>query len=100
MLPALDPRAQQQMQPRLNALITTPQGEISTFPFPENIAGALPKEIRQKIYRFMLDKYIWPQVQARKVYEREWDKLLEMARASLKYSSDIIAPDTKLAKRR
>lgn len=100
MLPPIDPRAQQQVQQRLNTLITTPQGQISTYPFPPNLAGTIPKEMRQKIYLFILQKYIWPQVQQRKAYEHEWDNLLEMARASLKMKSEIFMPDTKLEKRR
>ncbi len=97
MLPAISPQAQQQ----ISELITDPTGQISTYPFTANIAGELPPDIRKAIYRWMLKNYIWPQVQERRPYERQWDKLLMMARAAYKYSSRLMREEnSRMRKRR
>lgn len=97
MLPVLSPNAQQQ----ISELITDNKGQISTYPFSPNVAGNLPQEIRQQIYRWMLKEYIWPQVQERRPYEQQWDKLLSMARAAWKYSSRLVRADnSRMAKKR
>lgn len=84
----------------INKLIQGIDGTLSTFPFPDNIAGTIPQSIRQAIYRWMLKNYIWPQIQERKIYEPQWDKLLQMARAALKISSiNNPGEDTRLGER-
>jgi hypothetical protein len=70
----------------LNKFITDAQGQLSTFPFPPNVAGDLSKEMRQAIVRWMLKNYVWPQIEARRPYEEIWNKMLSMARATWKIS--------------
>lgn len=79
----------------LNKLIQDPQGRPSTYPFPPNVAGDLPKEMRQRIYRWMLQNYIWPQVMERQVHEARWDKLLQMAHATWKYDNLNVGEKTR-----
>lgn len=97
MLAPIAPQAQQ----TINELIQDSTGQLNTFPFPQNIAGVIPLEMRQRIYRWMLATYIWPQVQERKAYEQQWDKLLSMVRAAWKLKSQIASndEDTRLARR-
>lgn len=99
MLPAIHPTANQNIngmlnaKPVINPLIQDNQGQLSTFPFPKNIAGIIPKEMRQRIYRWMLTNYIWPQVMERLEYEEQWEKLLAMSRVSWKMSSSLLGED-------
>lgn len=61
------------------------KGAFSTFPFPPNIAGAFPPEhahIEPQIWQWMFTKYVWPQIIERQPFERQWRKLLNMARAT------------------
>lgn len=81
-------------------MIQDPNGQISTYPFPPNIADQIPLPLRKDLLKWMLDKYIWPQVQARKEYEHRWDRLLQMARASLKYTSTLLEPNTRVERAR
>lgn len=86
----------------LNKLIQDSQGRPSTFPFPPNIAGDkdCPKEMRQKIYRWMLQNYIWPQVMERQSHEQRWDKLLSMAKATWKYDDLQVSEKTRMDRQR
>lgn len=81
----------------VNALLTNPQGQSSTFPFPLNVAGVMPKPLRKKIMDWMLKTYIWPQVMERRPYESTWDKLLDMARATWKITELDIDENTRQA---
>lgn len=80
----------------VNKMIQDGSGRISTFPFPPNIANQLPKEMRKQILQWLLLEYIWPQIQARQPYEKKWDKLLDMARASWKIDELQIDEGTRL----
>lgn len=52
--------------------------------FPLNLAaGILPEETQKKIFMYMQQNYIWPQVCERRVFEATWDKLLKLARISM-----------------
>lgn len=86
----------------VNELIQDANGQLSTYPFPDNVAGhpAMTKELRQTIFRWMLDKYIWPQIQERKSFEHGWDKLLQMARATWKLRGADLEDKTRLKRRR
>jgi hypothetical protein len=99
MITAIHPQAQQV----INELIQGPDGSLSTYPFPDNIAALLPLQMRKDIMAWMQKSYIWPQVQERKQYEKQWEKLLNMVRASWKlegkdYGTD--ENDTRLLRRR
>lgn len=82
-----------------NKLIQDKQGKLSTYPFPPNIAGQLSKDLRQRIFRWMLTNYIWPQIQERKPFEEKWDKLLQMARATWKLSNMKLSEKERLYRR-
>lgn len=86
----------------LNKLIQDSQGRPSTFPFPKNIAGDAdcPKPLRQKIYRWMLQNYVWPQIMERQPYEERWNRLLRMAKASWNYDDMHISEKTRLDRQR
>lgn len=79
----------------LNKLLTDSSGQSSTYPFPDNVAELVPKEMRQEIYRWMLSKYIWPQVMERKPHEERWDELLEMSKAAWKYDKLNVSERTR-----
>lgn len=81
----------------VNALLQDSKGQLSTYPFPPNVAEMMPKKLRQKIFQWMLQNYIWPQVMERKPYEATWDKLLDMARATWKFSELHIDENTRQA---
>lgn len=83
---------------QVNKFIQDQEGLPSTFPFPENIAGKIPKQLRQKIFQWELNNYIWGQVQERRPFENTWDKLLGMARATWKISETDIDEKTRLAR--
>lgn len=85
---------------QVNELLQTPQGQASTYPFPPNVAELMPKDLRQKIMQWMLQTYIWPQVMERRPYEKTWDKLLDMARATWQYSDADIDENTRQARAR
>lgn len=91
-----------QIPATVNKLIQDQQGQLSTYPFPDNIAGhpAMTKELRQTIFRWMLDKYIWPQIMERQSFEAGWDKLLQMARATWKLKGADLEKGTRLKKRK
>lgn len=84
----------------LNEMIADRQGQISTYPFPPNVAGEIPKRLRQKITQWMLSNYIWPQIIQRRPYEEQWDKMLNMARASWKISDMKLTPEGRESRRR
>jgi hypothetical protein len=67
--------------------------------FPPNLAFHLiPDETLKKIYSFMLQHYIWPQVMERQTFEPMWQKLLEMYRIKLKKVDVNISEGTALGK--
>lgn len=66
------------------------------FPFPPNLADQMPDDLQKKIYLFMLDKYIWPQIMERRPFESQWDKLLDMSRAMWDYDSTDVDLGTRL----
>lgn len=90
---------QQPIPASANKLIQDKQGNLSTFPFPDNIAALLPKRLRTRILQWMLTNYIWPQVQDRQTYEKKWDKLHRMATVALKLSDLKMDEKSRLAKR-
>lgn len=53
--------------------------------FPLNLAAEnlLPPEVQQKIFRYMQDCYIWPQLQERTTFEGLWDQLQKLAKINL-----------------
>lgn len=83
-----------------NKLIQDAQGQLSTFPFPPNLAGMLTKEQRQKIFQWVLETYAWPQIMERKPFEDIWDKMLKMAKATWSYTDMDIDEGTRLNRRR
>lgn len=91
------------MQPQIpvsvNKLIQDKNGQLSTYPFPPNVAATIPKEMRKQILQWMLSNYIWPQISSRQQWEGKWDKLLDMARASLKLSDSRLDEKSRLANR-
>lgn len=84
--------------PQINRLITDKNGQPSTFPFPPNIADLLNPQQQQEILRWLLQKYIWPQIMDRKAYEAQWDELLSMARASWHSEKLYATPESRLAR--
>lgn len=84
----------------LSKTIQNADGNISTFPYPPNIAAKMPKAFRERLFQWMLKTYIWPQIIARQVYEEKWDKLLRMAKAQIKQSDLRADLDSKLAEDR
>lgn len=86
-----------QIPQQVNALLNSPQGGSTTYPFPPNFAANMPKALRKKIFSWMLQNYIWPQVMERKPFENTWDKLLDMARAAWKYCELHIDEGTRQA---
>lgn len=87
----------QTLPQQVNQLITDKKGQLSTYPFPPNIAGVIPKGIRQQIIRYMLEKYIWPQYSDRLAFEADWERLLNMAKAIWKISDMQVLPKSRLA---
>lgn len=59
-----------------------PKTALGMFP-PNLVVHLLSDDIQQKIYRFMLQHYIWPQVMERQAFESMWLKLLGMYRIKL-----------------
>lgn len=52
--------------------------------FPPNLAlHLIDDDTQKKIYQFMLQHYIWPQVMERQVFESMWLKLMDMYRIKL-----------------
>jgi len=53
--------------------------------FPLNLAAEnlLPPEVQAKVFRYMQDCYIWPQLQERTAFEPLWDNLQKLARINL-----------------
>lgn len=82
-----------------NSLVQDPQGKLNMFPFPPNAAVDIPREMRQQIYRWMLINYFWPQIQERKQFEDQWDKLRDMAKATWKYDDIKVDPSTRLKRK-
>lgn len=89
-----------QIPQAVNRLIQDNQGRLSTYPFPPNLAADLEVDDRKKLFQWMLNNYIWPQVQERQPFEAGWDKLLNMVRATWKYTDSDIDPDTRLERTR
>lgn len=53
--------------------------------FPLNLADKITPEVQKKMLIWLNQKYIWPQIQERRQFERMWDKMLEMARITIPY---------------
>ena len=79
------------------------------YPFPRNIAADLDTDPRtgqfdssmklsKEIFQWMLQNYIWPQMWERKPYEKQWDELLDMARATWEFDKLDIDPKSRAAK--
>lgn len=66
---------------RISTLITDNKGQPNLFPFPPNEAQGMPVEFRKKVVAYILSKYAWPLIMARRPYEAKWDKYLAMAKA-------------------
>lgn len=58
--------------------------------FPPNLAAGLRPEIAKKMLLWLSTNYIWPQIQERMPFERQWDKLLNMARVMMP-NSEVFA---------
>lgn len=65
----------------ISKLITDNNGRLNVFPFPPNEASDMPENFRRKLVRFIVQKYAWPLVMARRAYEDKWDKMLAMSKA-------------------
>ncbi len=68
-----------------NNWLTNAIGMPSMKRFPLNLAAQnlIAPEVQQKIFRYIQDCYLWPQVMERQSFERLWDKLLKLARINL-----------------
>lgn len=82
----------------INKWLQSTQGLPITKKFPLNLAdpNLLPPETLQKVYRFIQENYIWPQVCERQTFEPLWDKILRLARINLEdidlnFASDTLA---------
>lgn len=83
-------------QPENNWLET--QAGLSLRSFPPNLAATLPEDTQKKILRYMLDSYIWPQIQERKPFEGMWNKMLDMYRIKLDQNDLSIEEDSPVGK--
>lgn len=81
----------------VNKHLQNAQGQSTAFPFPPNIAAMFPKETRRKIFGWMLQYYIWPQIMQRQPYESQWNRLLDQARASLKVADMRVTEGSRLS---
>lgn len=80
-------------------MIVDNRGQLSTFPFPSNIAAEIDKPTRQKILRYILQNYAFPQIMERQPFEAQWNKLYQMSRAAWSYISEADDADTRLKRR-
>lgn len=82
---------------------------ITMYPFPRNIAADLDKDpktgqqdpgmkLSREIFQWMLQNYIWPQMWERQPYEKQWDELLDMARATWEFDKLDLDPKSRAAK--
>lgn len=78
----------------------TPSRKASQF--PPNLAANLPKETQRQILLWLSANYVWPQIQERVTFERNWDQLLQMARIQLPVNKilDGNAMQTRLAQQK
>jgi len=53
--------------------------------FPPNLAGSIDPEVQKRMMMWLMQNYVWPQVQERRAFEPMWDKMLEMARITIPY---------------
>lgn len=77
-IPSVDPAVMQKYVDETQG----PNGDL----FTPNIAAEIPPATQQKMWQWLLQNYIWPQIQERMPYEPLWDRILEMARVELPYS--------------
>lgn len=47
--------------------------------FPPNLAAVLPIETQKQILMWLSANYVWPQIQERVPFEKDWDLLMEMS---------------------
>lgn len=60
-----------------------------------NLADKLTREKEQKIWMYMLEHYIRPQIDSRRPYEKMWDVLYDAYRMRLKLGNLKLRPDEK-----
>lgn len=60
--------------------------------FPPNLADRLSPDVQKKMLMWLNQKYIWPQAQERRQFEKMWDRMLEMARISMPYEDLFDTP--------
>lgn len=66
-----------------NDWLKQPNPNLAVGAFPPNLAAHLSLDIQQKVVLFMMQKYVWPQVQERRPFEEMWKKILNMYRIKL-----------------
>lgn len=81
------PPVSQQTVQRLSA---PPQPQQAQGKFPKNVAADLDPDVAKRMLMWLSTNYIWPQIQERMPFERQWDKLLNMARVMMP-NSDVFA---------
>lgn len=78
-----------------NNWLSQPNPQLSIGQFPMNLAAILPEDTQKLIVRFMLDNYVWPQIQERRPFEVMWDKILAMARIRMDQEDLTITEDSR-----
>jgi hypothetical protein len=68
---------------KANDWLRQPNPNLAVGMFPPNLAATLSLDIQQKVVLFMMQKYVWPQVQERRPFECMWKKILDMYRIRL-----------------
>lgn len=83
-----------------NNWLTNTQGLPISRQFPLNLAAEnlIPPDLQQKIFAYVQQNYIWPQVMERQSFERLWDKVLKLARINLEDIDLNFAIDTRAGK--
>lgn len=66
-----------------NNWLMSPGANAALGTFPHNLVQFLPEDLQQKVLRYILENYAWPQVMERRQYEGMWDTVLSMARIKM-----------------
>lgn len=77
-----------------NDWLRQPNPSIALGSFPPNLAQTLSTDLQQKIVRWVLDHYVWPQVQERRPFELMWKKILAMYRIRMDKNDTSIEEDS------
>ena len=93
----------------MSTMLAQQPNNITMYPFPRNIAADLDTDpatgqvdpnmkVSKEIFQWMLQNYIWPQMWERQPYEKQWDELLDMARATWEFDKLDLDPKSRAAK--